>query len=291
MAEPHGSDSLVDWRWRDMPVFTQRRGLVGAAGRLQRIFYSGGTNVDLASIPGFSALQPHKKIIVTITGLVASNNTSTPALTIGNLSSYAHVEVHLTGSGAIVGMGGAGGNGGTYPSTNPTVGGVGGNALTVSIFNDPTKLFLYNNSGTYGIAGGGGGGGGGYYGFGNLNPTKGCYGTGIESVGGSGGGGGRGGSASNGGAAGTGNVNGNAGGSGSINVQGAGSASASHTIVDASCTYRIEIINGIAGGNGGIFGGDGAGSSFAGGAGGSAILGSTYISRPVVGPVHGSVLA
>lgn len=123
----------------------------------------------LALAAGWNGDDP---VLATNNAIISSNTTGTAALTISG--SFPR-GVILVNNGTIVGMGGAGGNGGGDLGywTGPQPGLSGGTALSVSV-----AASINNASGT--IAGGGGGGGGGAAG-----------GAGGVLGGGGGGGGGR----------------------------------------------------------------------------------------------------
>lgn len=138
------------------------------------------TNLNLHTVATNAGWNGVSKVICTIdnVAIISSNSTATPALTVSG--SFPN-GVELINQGTIVGMGGAGGAGGSVTSgptlVAPGAGFSGGTALSVSV---PLTL---NNTGT--IAGGGGGGGGGSaaYEGGGYDP--------YSFYGGGGGGGGR----------------------------------------------------------------------------------------------------
>jgi len=251
---------------------------------------SNQTNVDLRTLALSAGWDGSAQIIATINSdiYISSNSTSTPALTI---SGSFPGGVELTNNGYIVGMGGAGGNGGTTrvsPACNGSPGANGGGALLVS-----TALILANN-GT--IAGGGGGGGGG---------AEANGGGSTQYIGGGGGGGGRSSlyynsaGGTNGGQEGAtiygGTLAGN-GAAGTYTAAGAGGAA-------GSCPdpETINISYSGAGGNGGDWGQAGSaggsrsganyggGSPGAGGAAGYAVSGNGYISWVATGTRLGSI--
>ena len=182
--------------------------------------------------------------------VISSNATSTAALTVDGSWPGG---VTLNNAGTIVGMGGAGGRGGT------TSGSAGGRAMTVS------AAISINNAGGV-VAGGGGGGGGGTAG-----------GTGGNLGGGGGGGGGR-----------TGLTNSARGEGGSGGSIGPGAAGAAGTFAAAgasgNASYPPYGGRGGAGGNWGVAGVKGVIGADAlyqtsgnGGAAGAAVNGNSYI--------------
>ena len=115
-----------------MPVFTQRRGLIGAAGRIQNFRLAGGSDINLStavdSVTGkvFTDFNKSKKIIVhveaTCWGISAS------ALTIPDLSNWYLIEIVVNAGVFIYGNAGAGGAGGN--GVAGSVGGAGQPALS-----------------------------------------------------------------------------------------------------------------------------------------------------------------
>lgn len=89
--------------------------------------------------------------------VVSSNTTATAAFTVGSIPSYCDITV--TNNGYIVGMGGAGGMGGSQAiGAACSSGGDGGTALAYGLSPAGLCVVKLNNNGI--IAGGGGGGGG-----------------------------------------------------------------------------------------------------------------------------------
>ncbi len=265
-----------------MPVFTQRRGLVGASGRVQRFNFNGGTDVNLLTAVDndtgepFSAYNKTKKIIVRVQGDCLASSTSNGGLFIPDLSAYFRVELVVDAGFNIYGDGGNGGSGGDPGGGN---GAAGGPALVIDSANDPGILFLRNEGA---IRGGGGGGGAGRGGSVTRGPTKGCDQETRSGFGG-GGGGGRAAIDSIGGGGGTGGDNGN------INGAGAGGLGTGESF---SCFPGS--VTGGNGGSGGDWGsGGGAGGSFSGipggsgGAPGSWIQGSAFITIELQGDTSG----
>lgn len=125
--------------------------LLWASGE-QKLTVNGGSNYDLSADSNFTAFDKTKKITVCLQGDFTATSTSNYAVEIGDLSTWAEVEIIIESGCRIVGRGGNGGN-----SSNGS-GGAGGTALNVNSANSSSILTITNN-GT--IAGGGGGGGGG----------------------------------------------------------------------------------------------------------------------------------
>ena len=200
------------------------------------------TNANLATLATNAGWDGSSKLVATIASgiYISSNSTGTPALTI---SGSFPAGVDLINGGYIVGMGGAGGSGGSIPYNDWNIqhtagyaGSAGGGALSVS------SAVTITNNGT--IAGGGGGGGGG----GSM-----AYINGKSAVGssGSGGGGGRSSNAAN-----------SAGGpAGSVNWVQAGNAGSAGTVSAAGGGGARVTINGYYAGAGGSGGGWGASGS------------------------------
>lgn len=237
---------------------------------------SNQTNANLATLATAAGWNGTSAVAATIgSGIyISSNSTGTPALTVNGSFPGG---VSLTNNGIIVGMGGAGGNGGKFtPSTAPVAGSAGGTALSVSV------AITINNAGT--VAGGGGGGGGGATSF---QTDK--YGT--STFGSGGGGGGRSSNAANssGGAAGNGNSGTpGAGGAGTVSAAGAGGAGP----VPSAPTKQF----GGAGGGWGASGSTGGPrysnltfSEASGGAGGNAVTGNSNITWTATGTRLGGI--
>lgn len=246
----------------------------GKANQFAFTISSNQTNANLRTLALNAGWNGTSKVVATINSgvYVNSNSTGTPGLTV-NGSFPGGVE--LINNGFIIGMGGAGGNGSTYPSRNGVAGAGGGNALTVS-----TAITITNN-GT--IGGGGGGGGGGGANQQSLGKTS-------QDVGGSGGGGGRTGLTNS--AAGIAPfsvnwANGNNGSQGTVSAAGSGGAAR-----NAGSPF---FINGGAGGNGGNWGasgsngGNGGNTGGTGGAGGSAISGNSNVTWVAFGTRLGAI--
>ncbi len=232
-------------------------------------------------------------VIVTIDPgvIVYSTSTSIPAFDTGALPAGSNVTI--INNGKIIGKGGNGGTGYGwslwasygYTSTVGTAGENGGNALKVQVNT------IITNNGV--IAGGGGGGGGGGYAYNNY------YFQNYASVGGGGGGGGQGYSPGTGGAGGSlsgySSANGNYGTSGTINSAGSGASAATSTNSQGDGAS----ITGSTGGNGGTYGNSGltggtgsaqyASGGMAGGAGGKAVVGNSYITWVLAGTRYGTI--
>jgi hypothetical protein len=253
----------------------------GKANQFAFTISSNQTNANLRTLAVNAGWNETSKVVATISSgiYISSNGTGTPALTV---SGSFPGGVELINGGTIVGMGGAGGNGGGYyaPSVlTPTAGAVGGTAFSVS-----SAITVVNN-GT--IAGGGGGGGGG-----GARAVFDGYGT--EVWGGGGGGGGRSSNASN-SSGGTGGPrtaysggSGAAGGAGTVSAAGGGGAGGSGG----------GIFFGGAGGAGGAWGASGATggnsggsiqSGAGGGSGGNAVSGNSNITWTAFGTRLGGI--
>ncbi len=246
--------------------------LVGASGgAFSLILSTSQTNLNVrtaALAAGWNGLLP-LSVVINSGVTVSSNSTAIPALTVDG--EYP-LGVTLINRGSIFGMGGAGGNGAQtndYINSSPlnvlaTVGAPGGLALSVA-----STLTLDNSAGVIGGGGGGGGGGGTYYFPGSKDDPD------DELWSGSGGGGG---------ITGTTNSSGGIGrpvGAASADFKQPGTNGTNGTISSAGTGG----LGGVDGGNGGSRGAAGAaGSSFynllpsaAGGAGGGAISGNSFI--------------
>ena len=123
---------------------------------------------------------------ITITGVLGSSSTSTPAFTDdGSYPSGSSYIMTVNGGCYIVGKGGAGGNGGVWGYQGDTTGKAGGPAMYLT-GSGITKTFVNNGV----IGGGGGGGAGGFgcsWGSGYGGRYGGAGGGGAGSQGGAGG--------------------------------------------------------------------------------------------------------
>jgi hypothetical protein len=252
----------------------------GKANQFTLTISTNQTNANLRTLAINAGWNGTTSVVATINSgvYVSSNSTGTPGLTISG--SFPN-GVTLTNNGYIVGMGGAGGTGGSVVNTNPgvaTAGANGGLALSVA------SAVSITNNGT--IGGGGGGGGGG----GPLNENSGKdFGYG----GGGGGGGGRTGATnSSGGSGGTAsggqkNVAGAAGSSGTSASGGSGGL--------GGLVYSLRGGTGGSGGTWGATGGTGAstaaypGRGRGGGSGGGAVSGNSNISWVATGTRLGAI--
>lgn len=216
------------------------------------------TNANLRTLAVAAGWNESSQLVATISGgvIISSNATGTPALTIAGAFPGG---VTLNNAGTIVGMGGNGGNGGTYFGSpgGGSVGSPGGTALSVSV------ATTVNNTG---VLAGGGGGGGGQNGYDGVIPCPCCGPIGIK-VGGSGGSGGRSSNAAN-----------SSGGSGGASFNSPGSPGGAGTYSAAGTTGAS------AGGNWGASGGN---SSQVGGAGGPSSSGSANITFTNTGTRYG----
>lgn len=235
--------------------------LLASGSTFKLTISSNQTNANLRSLALAAGWDGLSKVVATISSgiYIDSNSTGTPALTVGG-SFPGGVE--LTNNGFIVGMGGAGGAGGSY--TQPRTGGPGlaaGPALSVS------SMVSINNQGT--IAGGGGGGGGGAGGTNTL-------------YNGNGGGGGRTGNTNSAGGAG---VFGGASGSvGTLSGPGVGGATASRGVGGTGGAW------GAAGSKGGDYApGDYGGFGGPGGSAGAAVSGNSNITWLATGTRLGAI--
>ncbi len=238
----------------------------GKANQFAFTISSNQTNANLRTLAINAGWNQNSLVVATIASgvFISSNNTGTSALTVNGSFPGG---VTLTNNGTIVGMGGAGGGGGYSGSGGP--GANGGNALTVSVG------VTITNNGT--IAGGGGGGGG-------------ARGTIINDEGfityqGGGGGGGRSSAAANS----AGGAGGSGGGQGTVNAPGGGGASSG-----------LGAAFGGAGGGWGAAGGTGSSATvsgniagtqgpWAGGSGGSAVVGNANITWLAFGTRLGAI--
>jgi hypothetical protein len=234
---------------------------------------SNQANADLRTLALSAGWNASAAVVATIDAAVYINSTSTgtPALTV--TGSFPN-GVELINNGYILGMGGAGGNGGTVFGASAAAGSGGGTALSVSV------AVTVDNTGT--IAGGGGGGGGGAPHQIQTGPSS------YLRFGGGGGGGGQsafgGASDSLGGYGGSGSTAaGQPGAVGTVSAGGTGGLGG-----NASSTGQ--------GGNGGSWGSNGAagnnaslGSGGAGGSAGSSVVGDSNITWTATGTRLGPI--
>ncbi len=262
-----------------MPAFTAFKVLPAPLSPLQEMTVVGGNKFVLASNATFLAFDKAFKITVALEGEFYSDNIGVDAVDIGNVSTWAEVEVIIDAGCTIFGRGGNGG----VSSASPTVGSVGGPGLDVNSANSSAVLKITNNGE---IGGGGGGGGAGtrstasdFAVSNGKEPT--CSASGVEQRGSGGGGGGRStdnatsaggaGSTSTGGCAGPAIINGTAGalgneiGGGARGVRGQCVRNLNGGTSCAPCTAVV----GNHGAAGGSWATSGASSNSAGGAGGT----------------------
>lgn len=249
--------------------------LQGKANQFAFTISTNQTNANLRTLAVSAGWNQTSKVVATISSgvYIRSNSTGTPALTV-NGSFPGGVE--LINSGYIIGMGGAGGQGGDAPYDAPLGAGrpglAGGVALSVA------SAISINNAGTIG-GGGGGGGGGGTYRWNN--------GCGDINYNGGGGGGGRSSGAANssGGAAGVGaGYPGVAGSAGTVSSAGSGGVPGTYFCYNAG--------PGGAGGNWGSSGSAGQARNTAGGSGGGgggAVTGNSNVTWLATGTRLGSI--
>jgi hypothetical protein len=247
----------------------------GKANQFSFTISSNQTNANLRTLAINAGWNQSSKLIATINSgvYISSNSTGTPALTV-NGSFPGGVE--LINNGIIVGMGGAGGRGGAYTAAG-TAGGAGGTALSVS-----SAISVRNNN----TIAGGGGGGGGALGSGIFD------GESTATSGGGGGGGGRSSAAANS----AGGVTPFSSGWGQTSQGNPGTLSAAGTGGQTGGVFAY-------GGTGGGWGAAGAtGSSsrpsgtlvgsngpYAGGAGGSSVVGNSNITWLAFGTRNGPI--
>ena len=217
---------------------------------------------------------------------ISSNTVSTPALTVdGSFPG----GLWIINNGFIVGMGGAGGRGRSWVTTDGTFGSSGGPALSVS------SAVNIRNNGT--IGGGGGGGGGGGVGTQALSGYGGT--TPVHSGGGGGGGGRTGTTNSSGGAGGAQQFGGGTGGGGGAGTLSAGS--------NGGAGGPNGLYSGGSGGQGGGWGLSGLGGvtgvsafssgstvssrrfGFPGGNGGTAVFGNSNVTWLATGTRLGAI--
>ena len=142
------------------------------------VYNANATNLQISSVlqnAGWDGLSPVDAAITIGSGyIIGASSISNYALTVPVLPITSRLSIYLSAGSYIIGAGGTGGNGATYPSRGslPNAGGPGGNAIL--LLHNTT---IYNN----GIIAGGGGGGGG---SGNTGCAQ-CY----DDPGGAGGGG------------------------------------------------------------------------------------------------------
>lgn len=245
---------------------------------------------NAAIAAGWNGITPLAAVVTINSGVVVSaSSTSNYAFDTGTSPYPVGSSLTLNTTGAyIIGMGGYGGLGGRGYTTVGGAGYAGGPGGPAARINLPTT---WDNTG--GTLGGGGGGGGG--GQGKYYSSK----AGVDAIGGGGGGGGRTGSTASsagpGGNASGGGVSfsytGNPGGAGSFSSAGSGGAGRSGSAGSPSG----------AGGNGGTWGSaggsGGTGSTFsttvegpfAGGAGGTAIVGDSNVTWVNTGTRLGAI--
>ena len=115
--------------------------------------------LNTSVVTGYVAGSTDVTLTVASGYYMGASSTGSAALTVNTSFSAGDTVTVVVESGAfILGMGGAGGLGGSYPYTNGVAGGSGGPALYVQ------RTTTVTNNGTIGGGGGGGGGGGaGYY--------------------------------------------------------------------------------------------------------------------------------
>ncbi len=245
---------------------------------------SNQTNANLRTLAVNAGWDQSSKVVATINSgiYISSNSTGTPALTV---SGSFPGGVELTNGGYIIGMGGAGGSGGSIPYYNWNIyhtpgypGSAGGGALSVS-----SAVTITNN----GTIGGGGGGGGGGSSMAYLD-GKSAFGSS-----GSGGGGGRSSNA----------ANSAAGPAGSTNWVGTGNAGSAGTVSAAGSGGARVTVNGYYAGAGGGGGGWGASGSTgetsydpegnksggSGGGSGYAVSGNSNVTWAVTGTRYGTI--
>ncbi len=142
----------------DLGGFAGRGPDPDCAGHYALRISSDAVNVDVGALVAAAGATFDVLDVIVEPGVTVSSATSTlPAMTLGTLP--AGTTVRITNQGAIVGTGGAGGNGGSqtgsFTCAPPTAGESGGPALEIT-----TNTVIDNRLGIIGGGGGGGGGGG-----------------------------------------------------------------------------------------------------------------------------------
>jgi len=247
------------------PATISASNLSGKANTFSLTIASNQTNANLRSLAVAAGWGGTTKVIATINSgiYISSNSTGTPALRVdGSFPG----GVTLNNNGAIIGMGGAGGIGGSEYQVQG-VGAGGGGALSVAV---PITI---NNAGT--IGGGGGGGSGG--GAASYVDSSG-KGSVTVYIGGGGGGGGRSSAAANSAGGARGNTYAFAGGAGTVSAAGTGGAGGN----SGGATAQN-------GGNGGGWGSSGVATGNSAGAGGYAVSGNSNITWTATGTRLGGI--